>query len=89
MSNESGPSRRGRRVCAGAPVHYEQTVRRGCPGTLCANSQGPAAGGGGCARVRRYTMSKESGTGGPVHYEQTVWAQPRAAVGVHRCAGTL
>ena len=55
-----------RRVCTGTPVHYEQTVREedaasvhGYTGTLCANSQG--GGCGECARVHRYTMSKQSG----------------------------
>jgi len=50
-------------VCAGTPVHYEQTVREG----------------GGCGErvwVHRYTMSKQSGrwmrlvcTSTPAHYE--------------------
>ena len=84
-----------RRVCTGARVHYEQTVR-------------PCR--GGCVRVHRYTMSKKSGpaaagvygctgtlcansqaqwwrvcTGAPVHYEQTVRPCRGGCVRVHRC----
>ena len=64
MSNQS--ERKLRRVCAGTPVHYGQTVTeedpasvQGYTGTLWANSQG--GGCGECARVHRYTMGKQSG----------------------------
>jgi hypothetical protein len=64
MSKQAG--RRMRRVCAGTPVHYEQTVGEedaarvcGYNSTLCANSQG--GGCGECVRVHRYSMSKQAG----------------------------
>ena len=79
-------------MCAGKPVHYEQTVVEkdaprvcGYAGTLWANSQG--AGCDACVRVHRYTMSKQSGrrmrrvcAGTPVHYEQTVREKDAAPV---------
>ena len=49
---------------------------------------GPSHANGGCAPVRRYTMSKQSGpsrcqrlvcTGAPVHYQQTVREEEDAA----------
>jgi hypothetical protein len=48
-------------VCTGTLVQYEQTVRGG--------------GGGECVRVRRYTMSKQSGT---------EWRQPHLSIHPHR-----
>ena len=74
-----------RRVCTGAPVHYEQTVEAS-PNTAlptrCAAF--PHAAG-----VYRCTMSKQSGGGCrecvPVHNEQTVSAPPNTALPT-RCA---
>ena len=55
---------------------------QGYVGTLWANSQG--AGCGECARVHRYSMSKQSGrvhyAGTPVDYEQTVREEDAASV---------